>query len=128
MNINFEELLSQVTEFIQSETKTDTIIGKQFSLGEFTCVPIIRARMGFGTGGGEGKGPGNEGQGEGAAIGAGVSIEPIGFLVSRADDIHFLGATKHSGMDTALEKLPDLLEKMIENRRTPESLAEARLV
>ena len=116
MNINFDDLLKHVTDFLHNETKTDTIVGKQFTLGEFTCVPIIRARMGFGTGGGEGSGPKDTGQGEGAAIGAGVSIEPIGFLVSRGESIHFLGATKHSGLDTAVEKLPDLLEKFIDNR------------
>ena len=116
MNINFEDLLKRVTEFIKSETKTDTVVGKQFTIGEYTCVPIIRARMGFGTGGGEGVGPKNEGKGEGAGIGAGVSIEPIGFLATRGDKITFLGATKHSGMDTAMEKMPDILEKLIDSR------------
>lgn len=116
MNINFEELIKRVTDFIKSETKTDTIVGKQFSLGEFSCVPIIRARMGFGTGGGEGTGPKDTGKGEGAGIGAGVMIEPIGFLVSRGETINFLGATKHSGMDTAIEKMPDILEKLIDSR------------
>lgn len=116
MNVNFEALLQRVTEFIQSETKTDTVVGQAFTLGEYTCVPIIRARMGFGTGGGEGAGPKNEGKGEGAMLGAGVVVEPIGFLATRGESISFLGATKHSGFDSALEKMPDLLEKLIDNR------------
>ena len=117
MNINFDELLARVTDFIKNETQTDTIVGKQFTLGEYSCVPIIRARMGFGTGGGEGSGPKNEGSGEGMGIGAGVMVEPIGFLVTRGDEIQFLGATRHSGMDNALEKMPDLLEKLIDSRK-----------
>ena len=120
MNINFDELLTRVTDFLKNETQTETIVGDPFTLGEFSCVPIIRARMGFGTGGGEGSGPKNEGMGEGAAIGAGVMVEPIGFLVTRGDEIHFLGANRHSGMDTALEKLPDLLGKWMDNRKEVE--------
>jgi uncharacterized spore protein YtfJ len=116
MNVNFEELIQRVADFIKSETRTETVVGQQFQLGDFTCVPIIRARMGFGTGGGEGTGPKDTGSGEGAALGAGVSIEPVGFLVSRGADISFLGATKHSGVETAFEKMPDLLEKLIESR------------
>ena len=54
MEMNFETLLQRLTEFIQKEAKTETVIGEQFKLGEFTCVPVVRVGMGFGSGGGEG--------------------------------------------------------------------------
>ena len=48
METNFETLLQRLTEFIQKEAKTETVIGEPFELGEFTCVPVVRVGMGFG--------------------------------------------------------------------------------
>ena len=48
MTINFEEMLPKITEFLKSEAKTETVVGAQFQLGEFSCVPVIRVGMGFG--------------------------------------------------------------------------------
>ena len=115
MELHFEELLGKITDFIKSEAKTETIVGDPFELGEFKCVPVIKIGMGFGSGGGEGvqqKGV----KGEGIGAGAGVGIEPIGFLVSREDSISFLAAGKTSGIASVFEKVPDLIEKIVDNR------------
>jgi len=116
MELHFEELLSKITDFIKSEAKTETIIGEQFELGEFSCVPVIKVGMGFGSGGGdriESKGR----KGEGMGAGAGVGIEPIGFLVSKGEEISFLAAGKTRGLAAMFEKVPDLIEKIAKNRR-----------
>ena len=85
MELHFEELLGKITDFIKTEAKTETVVGQQFDLGEFKCVPVIKVGMGFGSGGGEGtERKGSKGEGMGA--GAGVGIEPIGFLVSKGDE------------------------------------------
>ena len=34
MKENFEEVLSKVTDFLRSEARTETVIGKEFKLGE----------------------------------------------------------------------------------------------
>ena len=47
---NMNELLEKVTQFLRDEAKTETLIGKQFQLGEYTCVPVIALGMGFGGG------------------------------------------------------------------------------
>ena len=54
MDLHFKELLGQITDFIKSEVKTETVVGETFELGEFKCVPVIKVGMGFGSGGGEG--------------------------------------------------------------------------
>jgi len=116
MELHFEELMKQITEFIKSEAKTDTVIGEQFDLGEFKCIPVIKVGMGFGSGGGEGtEMKAKKGQGMGA--GAGVGIQPIGFFVSRGEEISFLEAGKTHGLAAAFEKVPDLIEKIAKNRR-----------
>jgi len=111
MEIHFDELLGKITDFIKSEAKTETIIGQQFKLGEFTCVPVIKVGMGFGSGGGEGEDP-KKGKGQGGAAGAGVNIEPIGFLVSRGEEISFLSAGQTKGLAAVFAKVPDLIEKL----------------
>ena len=120
MELHFEELLSQITEFIKSEAKTETVVGEQFELGEFKCVPVIKVGMGFGSGGGEGtESKAKKGQGMGA--GAGVGIQPIGFLVSKGEEISFLEAGKTHGLAAAFEKVPDLIEKIAVNRKKEEA-------
>lgn len=115
MELHFEQLLEKITDFIKSEAKTETVIGEQFELGKFKCVPVIKVGMGFGSGGGEGiENKGKKGEGMGA--GAGMGIEPIGFLVTRGDEISFLEAGKTHGLAAAFEKVPDLIEKLVINR------------
>ncbi|WP_298262347.1 GerW family sporulation protein [uncultured Lutibacter sp.] len=122
MELHFEELLSKITDFIKSEAKTDTIMGEQFELGEFKCVPVIKVGMGFGSGGAEGsEEKSKKGKGGGAGA-AGVGIEPVGFLVSRGDNISFLAAGKTQGLAAIFEKVPDLIEKIIESQKKEKEL------
>ena len=116
MEMQFEKLLNQVTDFIQAEARTETVVGEAFQLGEYSCIPVIRMGVGFGTGGGEGEDP-KKGHGEGGGAGAGMGIEPIGFLVSRADQISFISTKTNRGLAAAFEKVPDLLQKYLENQQ-----------
>ncbi|MDN5203933.1 GerW family sporulation protein [Fulvivirgaceae bacterium BMA10] len=116
MDMHFEELLEKVTDFIKSEAKTETVIGESFSLGEFTCVPVVRMGIGFGSGGGGGDAP-KTGHGEGGGAGAGIGMEPIGFLVTRENEISFISTGKSKGMSAAFEKVPDLIEKMMSQKK-----------
>ena len=119
MKVNFEEILPKITEFLKSEAKTETVVGKQFQLGEFNCVPVIRLGMGFGTGGGEGAAP-QQGHGEGMGMASGMGIEPIGFLVSRGDQISFVSTKGKSGFASVFVKAPELLDKFLEQQMMKE--------
>lgn len=112
MQTNFEEVLTRVTDFLKSEAKTETVIGKEFTLGEFTCVPVIRVGLGFGYGSGEGEDD-KKGHGAGSGAGAGIGIEPLGFLVSRGAEISFVPSRSSKGLAAAFEKMPDVLEKFL---------------
>lgn len=121
MDLHFEELLSKITDFIKSEAKTETVIGEQFELGQFKCVPVIKVGMGFGSGGGEEVETKTKKQkGQGAGAGAGVGIEPMGFLVTKDEEISFIEAGKAHGLSAAFEKLPDMIEKIVEKRSKDE--------
>ena len=113
---NVEEALGKVTDFIHDEANTKTVIGDAFKLGEFECIPVIKVGMGFGSGGGEGKDP-KKGAGEGGGAGAGFGIEPIGFLVSRGQDIHFVPTSNKQGLGSVLEKVPGVMEKYFDMQK-----------
>ena len=115
---NVNEVLEKITDFLKTEAKTETIIGEQFKLGEFTCLPVINIGLGFGGGGGEGKrGTGKNAEGEGTGGGGGMGMGPVGFLVTRGDQIQFIPAKQQGGLSTVFEKLPDLLDKYMTKKK-----------
>jgi len=115
MEVNFENLLHRLTEFIEKEAKTETVVGEPFELGEFTCVPVVRVGVGFGSGGGSGDAP-KTGKGEGGGAGAGMGIDPIGFLVTKGDQISFISTHQNKGLAAAFERVPDLIEKFLKKK------------
>jgi uncharacterized spore protein YtfJ len=120
MAVNLEETVKQLTDFLKTEAKTETVTGQAFQLGEFTCVPVIKFGIGLGYGGGEGHGdmPGKgKGEGGGSGAGGGVGVAPIGFLVTRGDQISFIPTRISKGLGAAFEKVPDLLEKFLEKKK-----------
>lgn len=109
------ELVGKLTDFLRQEAKTETVIGKEFKLGEFTCVPVMRLGMGLGYGGGEGRDEKKGGEGSGG--GAGFGMDPIGFLVTNGGEISFVPAQRGAtGLSKAFERLPDVLEKFVANQ------------
>ncbi len=115
--MQFKEMLHEITQFMENEASTKTVIGDPFQLGAFSCIPVIRVGMGFGTGGGE-RDLSNKEHDQGGGAGGGMGIEPIGFLVSKDDTIQFISTKTHSGLSRAFEKAPELIEKFLETRKT----------
>lgn len=122
MKENFDEVLSKVTDFLTTEARTETVVGKEFKLGEFTCVPVIKVGLGFGYGGGEGVDE-KRAHGEGNAAGAGVTVEPIGFLATKGNEITFVQAKVSKGLSAAIEKMPEVFEKYFKAKEKEEVLA-----
>lgn len=112
MEMNFESMLQRLTEFIQKEAKTETVIGESFQLGDFQCVPVIRVGVGFGGGGGSGDTPKSTAKGEGVGAGGAIGIDPIGFLVTKDDEISFISTHQSKGLSAIFEKVPELLDKL----------------
>lgn len=103
------DVVNKLTDFLKQEAKTETVVGKEFKLGEFTCVPVMRLGVGLGYGGGEGHDEKKGGEGSGG--GAGFGMDPIGFLVARGSEISFVPSRMQSGFSKAMERLPDVLAK-----------------
>lgn len=114
MNKDMNDLVTNLTDFLKQEAKTETVIGKEFKIGEFTCVPVMR--LGLGLGYGAGQGHDDKKGGEGSGGGAGFGMDPIGFLVTRGNEISFVPSRPVSGFSKAMERLPDVLEKFVSSR------------
>jgi uncharacterized spore protein YtfJ len=120
MSFNLDETVKQLTEFLKTEAKTETVVGQSFQLGEFTCVPVIKFGMGVGYGGGEGTGRQDgkgQGEGTGGGAGGGMGVEPIGFLVTHGDQISFISTKSSKGLSAIFDKVPDLMEKMLDKKK-----------
>jgi uncharacterized spore protein YtfJ len=114
MDMNIEQLLDKVSEHVKTLASTDTVLGDEFTIGEFTCRPVIKVGTGFGSGTGTGDDPKTKKSGSGGGAGAGIGIMPLGFLVARGGEISFIPVDKKTALSTLFEKVPDLVEKMAE--------------
>lgn len=111
MNINIEALLDKVSDHVKSLASTETILGEEFKLGEFTCRPVIKVGTGFGSGAGEGNDP-KSNKGAGGGAGAGIGITPLGFLTTKGDEIYFIPSDRKNALSSLIEQVPDLVEKV----------------
>lgn len=113
MESNYTEAIAKILDQIKSLAKTETVIGEPFKLGDFTCVPIIKIGLGLASGYGGGEEV-KRGKGSGAGAGGGIGISPVAFLVTRGEEITVLSLDKKKGLSGVFEKLPDLMEKMVD--------------
>lgn len=118
---NLNETIKSISDFLKSETKTETIIGQQFTIGEFSCIPVMS--IGIGIGGAEGEGKlkqRREGEATGTGGAGGAGINPIGFLATRGDKIEFIPTKTSRAINTMFEKIPELLEMYLEKNKSKE--------
>ncbi len=121
METNFNDVFEKVANSVKDMVKTETIIGEEFKMGEYTCKPVIKVGMGYGTGKGEGHHPKHKSEGEGHGAGAALGLAPVGFLATKGDDITFIPADQKRGLQAAIEKLPEIFEKCMAMKEKKES-------
>ncbi len=114
MEIKVDELLDKLSGHVKSLANTETVLGEEFTLGEFTCRPVIKFGTGYGSGTGTGDDPKRKLKGSGGGAGAGLGVVPVGFLTCRGQEISFIPVDKKSALSTLFEQVPDLVEKMAE--------------
>lgn len=120
METNFEQVFEKVSSSVKDMVNTETVIGDEFKIGEFTCKPVIKVGVGYGTGKGEGNHPKHNQKGNGQGAGAAMGIAPIGFLVAKGDEISFISADSKKGLSAIFDKVPDLIEKIMEMKKEKE--------
>ena len=126
METNFEQLLDKLSDNLKGMASTETILGEEFKIGEFTCRPVIKVGLGYGGGTGEGDDDKHRGKGKGVGAGGGIGVTPVGFLVTKGDDISFIPSDNKKGLQTLLEKAPDLIEKVMDMKQKKEEKEEKK--
>ena len=129
MNHNISEMLTSSMEKIQKMVDVNTIIGQPVHLGDgVTIVPITKVHIGMGGGGTDfatksalsaKKDP------FGGGLGAGVSIDPVAFLILKGDSVRMLPVAEPASttVDRIVEQAPDLIDKLadfLDGRKTKE--------
>lgn len=109
MNIA-EDLMKSLLEQLKVIATTETIVGEPFKAGDISIIPVSRVSMGIGVGGG-----GQSQKGEGVGGGGGVKVEPIAFLVVKDHSVSLLNVGKGKGLDALYEKVPELIDKVVDN-------------
>lgn len=126
MDINIEGLLDKLSGHVKDLASTETILGEEFKIGEFTCRPVIKVGTGYGSGAGEGDDPKGKNKGGGGGAGAAIGITPLGFLTTKGDEIFFIPSEKKTAISSLMEKVPDLVEKVAEMKNKEEKKEEEK--
>ena len=127
-----ESLMSTSMESIREMVDVNTVIGDPVSTQDgSTIIPVSRVSFGFVAGGGEYTGgavrPENLPFAGGA--GAGVSVNPVGFLVCSPGGVRLLSASCASPMERVVEMIPqaiDALRAMEEDEKNPDKAPQVR--
>lgn len=120
-----EGLMITAMNSIQDMVDVNTIIGEPIETSNnIVIIPISKVAFGFAAGGSEFKGETvdeytkKEKEEEiqyrlpfGGGSGAGVTINPIAFLVIQSDSVKLMPVNHTSSIDKLLDYMPDLIEK-----------------
>jgi len=114
-----EGLMKTAMESIKEMIDVNTVIGDPVETPDGTIIiPISRVAFGFGAGGGEFE---NDVQEErvddqkpffGGGSGAGVSVQPVGFLVVGHGNIRLLPVENNVILDRLIDLAPQVLEQI----------------
>lgn len=108
-----ESLMSTSMENIRDMVDVNTVVGDAVSTQDgSTIIPISKVSFGFVSGGGEYKmGTGMpEGMPFAGGAGAGVTVQPVGFLVCSQSGVRLLSASCASPMERIVEMIPQAID------------------
>ncbi len=127
-----EALMKTAMESIKDMVDVNTVVGDPVETPDGSVIiPISRVACGFAAGGGDyqinhGKGEEPKGTPFGGGSGAGVSVQPMGFLVVGNGQIRLLPVDNNVMFDRLIDMLPCIIDKMQamcskDKRNTPEN-------
>ena len=107
-------LMDTAMESIRDMVDVNTVLGDAIVAQDgSTVVPVSKVSFGFVAGGGEySSDKANQGYPFAGGAGAGVTIQPVGFLVCGDNHVRMLPAQTKCATDRVIELIPDLLEEL----------------
>ena len=111
-NKKLQDVMGVTMDKVKGMIDADSIIGKPINLEDGTIIiPVNRVSYGFASGGSDlpTKQTGNFAGGGGA----GVTMEPVAFLVIKNDSVHVMQINAHPGtVDKIVDSFPDMVDKV----------------
>ena len=113
-----ERIMDTAFTKIRTLCNADTVVGHPVTTADgVSIVPISKVTMGFLTGGGEYSDMSREDYSEypfAGGSGAGVSVSPIGFLVSDGKSVKMVNVDDRSPFDKIMELLPEVMDGFVQ--------------
>lgn len=112
---SIEGLVRTSLDSIKEMVDVNTVVGDAVNAPDGTVIiPISRVSFGFAAGGGSCDGENQAGmQGFGGGSGAGVSVKPVGFLVSSPEHgIRFMNVSNQHTYEKLLDLVPLAIDKL----------------
>ena len=112
-----EGLMTTTLESIRDMIDVNTVVGEPIATADgATVVPISRVSFGFVAGGGEMKPASTAAQPPeppfAGGAGAGVTVQPLGFLVTGPDAVRLMPAQCYQPIDRVIELIPQLVAEL----------------
>ncbi|MDN5322903.1 MAG: hypothetical protein PWQ67_1357 [Clostridia bacterium] len=119
-NHPIEGLMKTAMESIKQMVDVNTVVGDAVEAADGTVIiPVSRVVCGFAAGGGEFETAGggkNQEQKQslpfGGGSGAGVSVQPVGFLVVSREEVRFLSVEGNAMVDRLIDQAPNLVNQI----------------
>jgi sporulation protein YtfJ len=112
-NTKLEQLVKTALEKIKELSECETVVGKPVTTPDgTTIIPVSKVSMGFASGGSDL--PTKSGGQFGGGSGAGVTVQPIAFIVCREGETKLLQITTNTAYQNAIvNTVPEVVDKVI---------------
>ena len=112
MDNEISAVMSATMSKIKEMVDTNTVVGKPIiTPDDITLIPLSRVSFGFASGGSEF--PMKDKPGVGAGSGAGVKVEPIGFLIIKEGNVRMLNiAPTNNTVDRIIDMAPTVMDRV----------------
>ena len=123
---NLSDFMGQSMEKIRNMIDVNTIIGNPITTPDgTTLIPVSKVTFGLASGGSDVAGqtqPGSSPVHYGAGSGAGVSVQPVAFVVINNGNVRmlYLDPPSSGTLDRVIDMVPDLIDKVRDMTKKPE--------
>ena len=110
-----EGMMGTTMEKIREMTDSNTIIGDPITTSDGTVIiPVSKVSFGFGSGGSDWPTKATTKDAFGGGVGAGISLQPLAFLVVSNGDVKLLQMHEASEntVDRVVNLVPDVIDKI----------------
>ena len=108
-----DNLMSSAMSNIKEMVDVNTIVGNPVTIPDgTTIIPISKVSFGFAAGGSEFSNGQEKQLPFGGGSGAGVTINPVGFLVASSGQVKFISVGQPTATDKLVDYMPEAIDKI----------------